>query len=242
MCTQHETYRVADDEHGVLQRLVPWTQEPLWGRHRPELAPRVRLGDHNRQREARDMRLVVQLLVDDLRGSWCLEGLVVVARDRRALEVDEVFGVHSIEDRGAVTGDSLSENFRSFRPGGGGDERAHEEDYGQLSATKHDASGNRVRRARPLVKIPGAVAFGTARGDQYSWFTKFSTRARMSDPVSLALFAKAHCEGPAYSMKCETSANGRSNEAYLGAFRHEQLVNIIGVYQEGALPLVRRHS
>lgn len=127
MCTQHETYRVADDEHGVLQRLVPWTQEPLWGRHRPELAPRVRLGDHNRQREARDMRLVVQLLVDDLCGSWRLEWLVVVAGHCGALEIDEVLGVHGIQDRGAVTGDGLSDDFRCLRPGGGRDERPHEE-------------------------------------------------------------------------------------------------------------------
>ena len=56
---------------------------------------------------------------------------------------------------------------------------------------------NHLRRARPLVRMPGMVALGTGRGSSYSLLMKSSTRLYISVAESLPDFARAHPDGPA---------------------------------------------
>ncbi len=87
------THRVTDDQQWVPQGVVPRAQEALRGRDGPVLAARVLLRHDHRERESREMREDVELLVDDFFRRWCLERLVVVAGDCRAFEVTQVLRV-----------------------------------------------------------------------------------------------------------------------------------------------------
>ena len=54
------------------------------------------------------------------------------------------------------------------------------------------------RRARPLVRMPGRGALGTASGFAYSPLTKSSTRPMIAFGSSPCFFASGHWDGPAF--------------------------------------------
>ena len=58
-----------------------------------------------------------------------------------------------------------------------------------------------VHRVRPLVRILGGFAFGTASGLSYRSSRNCSNRRRMSEPGSSSLLDSAHLDGPAFRMR-----------------------------------------
>ena len=120
-----KTYDVAEDKHGITERVVPRPLEALGRRHRPVLTAHIRLGgDHSEPETRHIVKHAEQFVYDDLYRRIA-ERFVVVAGDGRARQVS-TSRQNGIEHSGAVAGDGFGKSDSRLRPAGWSDQKAQE--------------------------------------------------------------------------------------------------------------------
>ncbi len=107
---------VADDQNRVLRRAVPRAEVPFRRSDRPVLTSTVRLRDGDGETEAGDMLLDEERLVNHILGLGGSEGLVIVAGDGGALQIDELLLVDGVHDSRRIPCHGSREGLGSVGP------------------------------------------------------------------------------------------------------------------------------